>query len=96
MARKDRRHFLKAFPAAVAAGLAAPALARQPQQPQRIDLATLDCGEKIFGVDFGKAEDEAALNGVNRNLATYEQLREVDIPLDTEPAITFRSYLPGK
>jgi Asp-tRNA(Asn)/Glu-tRNA(Gln) amidotransferase A subunit family amidase len=96
MARKDRRHFLKAFPAAVAAGLAAPALAQQAQQPQRIDLATLDCGEKIFGVDFGKAEDEAALSGVNRNLAAYEQLRDVNIPLDTEPAITFRPYLPGK
>jgi Asp-tRNA(Asn)/Glu-tRNA(Gln) amidotransferase A subunit family amidase len=96
MARKDRRHFLKAFPAAVAAGLAAPALARQTPQPQRIDLATLDCAEKIFGVDFGKTEDEAALGGVNRNLSTYEQLRELDIPLDTEPAITFRPYLPGK
>jgi Asp-tRNA(Asn)/Glu-tRNA(Gln) amidotransferase A subunit family amidase len=96
MGRKDRRHFLTALPAAVAAGMAAPALARQAQQPQRIDLETLDCAGKIFGVDFGKAEDEAALSGVNRNLSTYEQLRELDIPLDTEPAVTFRPYLPGK
>ncbi|HVH55915.1 MAG TPA: hypothetical protein VM791_06660 [Vicinamibacterales bacterium] len=36
------------------------------------------------------------VNGVNRNLATYEQLREMNIPLDTEPAVTFRPYLPGK
>lgn len=96
MGRKDRRHFLKALPAAVAAGIAAPALAQQAQQPQRIDLETLDCAEKIFGVDFGKAEDEAALSGVNRNLSTYEQLREIDIPPDTEPAVTFRPYLPGR
>ena len=95
MSRKDRRHFLKALPAAVAAGMAAPALAQQAQQ-QRIDLETLDCAEKIFGIDFGKAEDEAALRGVNTNLGTYDQLRALDIPLDTEPAITFRPYLPGK
>ncbi|CAN5850842.1 amidase [soil metagenome] len=96
MARRDRRHFLTAFPAAVAAGLAAPALAQQAPPPQRIDLETLDCAGKIFGVDFGKAEDEAALSGVNQNLTRYEQLRELDIPLDTEPAVTFRPYLPGK
>ena len=96
MPRKDRRQFLKAIPAAVAAAAAAPALAQQAQQPPRISLETLDCAEKIFGVDFGKAEEEAALNGVNRNLGYYEELRELDIPLDTEPAVTFRPYLPGK
>ena len=37
-----------------------------------------------------------ALNSVNRNLDSYEQLRKLNIPLDTEPAITFRPYLPGK
>jgi Asp-tRNA(Asn)/Glu-tRNA(Gln) amidotransferase A subunit family amidase len=92
-----RRRFLKTIPAAVAAGMAAPALAQQGQQtPQRISVETLDCAEKIFGVDFSPEEEQAALNGVNRNLATYEQLRELNIPLDTEPAVTFRPYLPGK
>ncbi len=37
-----------------------------------------------------------ALGSVNRNLESYEQLRKLNIPLDTEPAITFRPYLPGK
>jgi Asp-tRNA(Asn)/Glu-tRNA(Gln) amidotransferase A subunit family amidase len=105
MSRKDsrpaadrvaRRRFLKSIPAAVAAGIAVPALAQQGQQPQRLNIETLDCAEKVFGVDFGQAEDEAALGGVNRNLNTYEQLRALDIPLDTEPAVTFRPYLPGK
>ncbi|MBA2301573.1 MAG: amidase, partial [Acidobacteria bacterium] len=92
-----RRRFLKAIPAAVAAGFAAPALAQAGSQPpQRISLENLDCAEKIFGVDFGTAEEEAALAAVNRNLTTYEQLRALDIPLDTEPAVTFRPYLPGK
>jgi Asp-tRNA(Asn)/Glu-tRNA(Gln) amidotransferase A subunit family amidase len=91
-----RRRFLKAVPAAVAAGLAAPALAQQGEQPQRIALETLDCAERIFGVDFDQKEEQAALAGANRNLDAYEQLRELDIPLDTEPAVTFRPYLPGK
>jgi Asp-tRNA(Asn)/Glu-tRNA(Gln) amidotransferase A subunit family amidase len=92
-----RRRFLKTIPAAVAAGMAAPVLAQQgQQQPQRISTETLDCAEKIFGVDFTPEEEQAMVNGVNRNLATYEQLREMNIPLDTEPAVTFRPYLPGK
>ena len=93
-----RRRFLKAVPAAVAGGLAVPALAQPPAQEQtrRISKDMLECGEKIFGVDFTDAEEEQALTGVNRNLDTYEQLRRVDVPLDTEPAVTFRPYLPGK
>jgi Asp-tRNA(Asn)/Glu-tRNA(Gln) amidotransferase A subunit family amidase len=91
-----RRRFLTAIPAAVAGGLAVPALARQPQPAARIDPDTLDCAEKVFGVDFTQAEEQQAVDGVNRNLASYEQLRELNIPLDTEPAITFHPSLPGK
>lgn len=90
-----RRKFLKAIPAAVAGGLALPALAEQAQD-LRISKATLDCGEKIFGVDFTDAEEEQALRGVNRNLEAFEQLREIEIPADTEPAVIFRPYLPGR
>ena len=37
-----------------------------------------------------------ALPGVNRNLANYEALRKIDVPLDTEPAIAFHPAPPGK
>ncbi len=96
-ARLARRRFLQAIPAAVAGSLAVPALAQQqtPAAP-RIDAATLDCAEKVFGIDFSEAEEEQMARGVSRNLDTFEQLRQMDIPLDTEPAITFRPYLPGK
>jgi len=90
-----RRRFLAAIPAAVAGSLAAPVIARQ-QAPSRIEPATLDSAEKIFGVDFTDAEEQAAAAGVGRNLSSFEQLRELNIPLDTEPAITFHPYLPGK
>ena len=94
--KMKRRRFLKAIPAAVAAGIAVPTLAQQGEQAPRLGKETLDCAEKIFGVDFTEQQEEQALNGVNRNLDAYERLRGVDIPLDTEPAVTFRPYLPGK
>jgi Asp-tRNA(Asn)/Glu-tRNA(Gln) amidotransferase A subunit family amidase len=95
-ARDTRRRFLKVIPAAVAGALAAPALAQQAQTPPRLDKATLDCAEKVFGIDFNDAEEEQMVRGVSRNLDTFEQLRQLDIPLDTEPAVTFRPYLPGR
>ena len=73
-----RRRFLKVIPAAVAAGIAAPALAQQ--EPPRIARETLDCAEKIFGVDFTEAEEEQAASVVNQNLASFERLRELNIP----------------
>jgi Asp-tRNA(Asn)/Glu-tRNA(Gln) amidotransferase A subunit family amidase len=91
-----RRRFLKAVPAAVAGAIAAPSLAQQPEQAQRIAKETLDCGEKIFGIDFSDAEEEQALRAVNQNLGNFERLRDFRIPLDTEPAVTFRPYLPGR
>ena len=94
--RGARRRFLQAIPAAVAGALAAPALAQQAQTPPRLDKATLDCAEKVFGIDFSDAEEEQMVRGVSRNLDTFEQLRQLNIPLDTEPAVTFRPYLPGK
>jgi Asp-tRNA(Asn)/Glu-tRNA(Gln) amidotransferase A subunit family amidase len=90
----NRRRF---FSTLLAAGAAAPALAQQPASaPQRIDRLRLDAAESLFGVDFNEAEEQMALNSVNRNLDSYDQLRKLNVPLDTEPAITFRPYLPGK
>ncbi|HXW08361.1 MAG TPA: amidase [Vicinamibacterales bacterium] len=95
--RRGRRRFLTAVPAALAGGLAAPALTSKAQDPPpRIGTDVLDCGEKIFGIDFTDAEEERALNGVNQNLEHFERLRQIDVPLDTEPAVTFRPYLPGR
>jgi Asp-tRNA(Asn)/Glu-tRNA(Gln) amidotransferase A subunit family amidase len=93
--REGRRRFLKTVPAAIAAGIAAPALAHQAQE-QRITKDTLECAEKVIGIDFPDAAQEQAVGGVNRSLQSFEQLRKVDIPLDIEPPLSFRPYLPGK
>ncbi len=110
--RIARRAFLGTVPAAVAAGVAAPALAGQaPARPagaapasggQQADAAArfgvdaLKSAEKVIGLEFNDAEEQMMLRGVSRNLDSYDALRKLDIPLDTEPAITFRPYLPGR
>ena len=92
----NRRRFLSTLTSAFAAGAAAPALAQQPATAPKIDRLRLDAAESIFGVDFTEAEEQMALGTVNRNLESFEQLRKLNIPLNTEPAVTFRPYLPGK
>jgi len=100
----DRRRFLKAVPATVAAGVALPAIVPSTATaqrgggttPPRVGKDALKGAEQIAGLHFTDAEEEAALAGVSRNLDAYEQLRKLDVPLDTEPAITFRPYVSGK
>ena len=91
-----RRHFLSLFPAALAGGMSARALAQQPQAAGPVTRAALDCAETIAGLDFTEAEGEMMLADVNRNLARYESLRALEIPQGTEPAVHFTPYLPGK
>src|SRR5262249_52966710 len=64
--------------------------------PPRFGKDVLKCAEQIHGVPLTDAQEELALSGVSRNLDAYEELRKLNVPLDTEPAITFRPYLPGK
>jgi Asp-tRNA(Asn)/Glu-tRNA(Gln) amidotransferase A subunit family amidase len=98
MSDQARRRFLKAIPAAIAGAVSAPAIARQQtaSSDSKIGKETLDCAEKVFGIDFNDAEEEAMLRGVSGNLDAFESMRGVHVPLDTEPAIEFVPWLPGK
>src|SRR5438067_11651285 len=107
----DRRTFVKVLPAAGVAVVAvtnAPlrALAQTPTptpQPSaspspaltRIKKDDLKHAEKIIGIELTDKQEEMALPGVNRNLDSYEAVRKIDVPLDTEPAIVFHPALPG-
>jgi Asp-tRNA(Asn)/Glu-tRNA(Gln) amidotransferase A subunit family amidase len=96
----DRRRFLKAVPATVAVGVVLPSLTPSDALAQRgggttppkIGKDALKGAEQIAGLHFSDAEEEAALSGVSRNLDAYEELRKLDVPMDTEPAITFRPH----
>src|SRR5207237_8735725 len=106
-----RRAFVKVLPAAGAAAIVATkaplkALAQTPTPtPQaspspspaatRVKKDDLKHAEKIVGIDFNDKEEDMALPGVNRNLESYDAVRKIDVPIDTEPAIVFHTAYPG-
>jgi Asp-tRNA(Asn)/Glu-tRNA(Gln) amidotransferase A subunit family amidase len=97
-----RRRFIRRVPAALAAGAMGLSQVRSSaasgQQGARPGPGkdALKCAEQLVGLQFTDAEEEMAALAASRNLDSYQALRQLDIPLDTEPAITFRPYLPGK
>jgi Asp-tRNA(Asn)/Glu-tRNA(Gln) amidotransferase A subunit family amidase len=91
---RTRRQFLKAVPAAVAVGLAAPAAARQATPPPPFDTSALKAAEALDGVRYTAAQEQMALEGAVNQLAEYEALRKLAIG-DTEPAVIFKPYLAG-
>jgi len=100
-----RRSFVKLIPAVGAAGIvseaninAAPveSAAQQPALQEKVTKEALHCAEQVIGIELTDAQETMALPGVNRNLTNYENLRKIEIPLDTEPAFSFRPGIPGK
>jgi Asp-tRNA(Asn)/Glu-tRNA(Gln) amidotransferase A subunit family amidase len=94
---ESRRKFLKAVPAAMAGAVGAKVLAQGPPAPAGpINAAAVDCAEKIAGLEFHAAEEEAIARTLNQNLGAYQQIRAVEIPHDTEVALVFKPSLAGK
>src|SRR4029079_12841473 len=60
-----------------------------PTPAPRITKEMMHQTEKLIGIELNDAQEAMALGGVNRNLDSYETIRKIDIPLDTEPAIAF-------
>ncbi len=106
-AKLDRREFVKILPALGIASLTTSATlgssveAESQQQPpppqaQRITKEMLHTAEQLIGIELTDAQEAMALQNVNNNLANYEALRKIEVPLDTDPAIWFHPALPGK
>ena len=105
----DRRSFVKLLPAAGAAGLTVSSLPlkvlaqtpsptpspRPSPTPLRITKEMMHNAEKVIGIELTDKQEEMALPGVNRSLDSYEVVRKLDVPLDTEPAVVFHPALPG-
>jgi Asp-tRNA(Asn)/Glu-tRNA(Gln) amidotransferase A subunit family amidase len=66
------------------------------EAPQKISKEQLKAGLEIMGLEFTDAQRDQMLGGVNRALNSYDALRKIDVPLDTEPAFRFRPSLPGQ
>src|SRR2546428_604387 len=94
----SRRAFFRSLPAgAVGAVLSRAASAQSGQQPMpeaKVTQQALHFAEELIGVPLTDAQEKMALPGVNRNLAGYEALRKLEVPLDTEPAIAFHPLRP--
>ena len=106
----NRRNFVKLLPAAGAAGLAvskaplkvlaqtpspSPSPHPSPTPAPRITKDMMHNAEKMIGIDLTDKQEDMALPGANRNLDSYEVVRKIDVPLDTEPAVVFHPALPG-
>src|SRR6516165_8469440 len=107
----NRRNFVKVLPAAGAAALAVsqaplrtlaqtptptpPPSATPSPAPMRITKEMMHNAEKLIGIELTDAQESMALRGVNGNLDSYEAVRKIDVPLDTEPAVVFHPALPG-
>jgi len=100
----SRRAFMKLLPALGAAGLTVPNLPLEtlaqtpsptpspspsPTPAPRVTKEMMHQAEKLIGIELTDAQEAMALPGVNRNLDSYETVRKIDVPLDTEPAIAF-------
>src|ERR1044072_8983539 len=66
-----------------------PSPSPSPTPPPRITKEMLHTAENLIGIELTDAQEAMALGGVNRNLDSYETVRKIDIPLDTEPATAF-------
>jgi Asp-tRNA(Asn)/Glu-tRNA(Gln) amidotransferase A subunit family amidase len=104
--RTNRRSFLRVIGGAGLAATALPAAALPSEVPAsqqsspvaagRIKKEYLRCAEELKGIQFTDAQEDMALPGVERDLANYEALRKIPVPLDIDPAFVFQPVLPGK
>jgi Asp-tRNA(Asn)/Glu-tRNA(Gln) amidotransferase A subunit family amidase len=98
MKPESRRRFLKTVPAVVAGAVAGKAYAQGPNAANAgpVTPQTIEAAEAIMGVDFHREDETAIANGLNNRLRSLQQLRQSEIPVDTDPAIMFKPSLPGR
>jgi len=96
--RRRRRAFLKQLPAAIGAGLVAPAVVEAQGQAApgtgAITAELLGAAQQVAGVALPASERESARALVARNLANIEAIRAVAVPSETEPAFSYRPPRP--
>ena len=71
----------------LAAATTAPA--QTPPAPQRVSKEQIQTALHLIGLEFEDGKIDMMLPNVNRALNNYEELRKINIPLDTEPATRF-------
>ena len=61
-----------------------------------MNVEAIECAEKLVGIDLHSDEETAIAGSLNNRLRTYQQLRQIAIGPEIDPAIMFKPSLPGK
>lgn len=62
---------------------------------QKVTLAMVTDALKLSGIEMSEVDRQAMVEGANRNLTGYEDLRAIHIPNDVSPPFHFSSIVPG-
>ncbi len=62
---------------------------------QKVTLAMVTDALMLSGIDLTEEERTALVEGANRNLAGYEEIRKLHIPPDISPPFHFSPVVPG-
>jgi Asp-tRNA(Asn)/Glu-tRNA(Gln) amidotransferase A subunit family amidase len=72
-----------------------PAQSAPPIATQRVTTEMVMAALATMGLSFTDGQLDMMMPAVNQSLVRYEQLRKLDIPLDTPPAVSFSPVLAG-
>jgi Asp-tRNA(Asn)/Glu-tRNA(Gln) amidotransferase A subunit family amidase len=99
MLNENRRRFLTYFSGiGLGSSLLPGVLWAQMQQggePSRVTAEMLKDALALAGLTFSEEDQKAILQGVNRNLTSFEEVRKIDIPNDVAPPFYFSPLVPG-
>ena len=62
---------------------------------QKVTLEMVTDALELAGIEMTEEERKAMVEGANRNLGNYEEIRKIDIPSDVSPPFHFSSIVPG-
>jgi len=68
---------------------------QQEGEAPRVTDEMLKSALAIAGLTFSDEDRKAVLQGVNRSLTSFEEVRKLDIPNDVSPPFYFSSIVPG-
>ena len=93
-----RRRFLATFTGAGLGGTLVPGVvwARvQDSANGRVTLVMIEEALRLSGIEVGEEEKKTLVEGANRNLTGYEEIRKLHIPPDVSPPFHFNPVVPG-
>src|SRR5579863_7307795 len=96
---ENRRRFLAYFSGAGLGSTLLPGVLwaemQQEGESQRVTEEMLKSALAVAGLTFSEEDEKAMLQGVNRNLTGFEEVRKLEIPNDVAPPFYFSAIPPG-